>query len=182
MNLNSLWNVNDVRRMKRWSKIPKYDISFLARRHKDRDQRCVLYHHHHHHHRLKGTARQKMGKRFGGCKSDDRAVRPAPKHLAECQHSYLALENHFSLCFAWCLVFSKKLRFAILLNKNFFSSILLEAGKRSYEFCFYTTSRQSVSRYYLLCVPCGGSDIPANFQYELPVSKKNGLPICYTYL
>ena len=108
----------------------------------DRDQHHLLYHHL----RLKGTARQKMGKRFWGCKSDDRAVRPAPKHLAECQHSYLALENHFPLCFAWCLVFSKKLRFAILLNKNFFSSILLEAGKRYYEFCFYTTSRQSISQ------------------------------------
>lgn len=82
----------------------------------DRGQHHLLYHHH----QLKGTARQKTGKRFWGCKSDDRAVQPAPKHLAECQLSYLALENHFSLCFAWCLVFSKKLRFAILLNKNFF--------------------------------------------------------------
>lgn len=114
----------------------------------DRNQHHLLYHHH----RLRGTARQKMGKRFRGCESDDRAVRPALKHLAECQHSYLALENHFSLCFAWCLVFSKKLRFAILLNKNFFSSILLEAGKRSCEFCFYMTSRQSVSQVlFTLC-------------------------------
>jgi len=81
-----------------------------------------------------------MGKQFWGCKSDDRAVRPAPKHLAECQHSYLALENHFSLCFAWCLVFSKKLRFAILLNKNFFFNTARVVGKCYYEFCFYMTS------------------------------------------
>lgn len=106
----------------------------------DRGQHHLLYHH-----QLKGTARQKTGKQFWGCKSDDKAVQPAPKHLAECQHSYLALENHFSLCFAWCLVFSKKLRFAILLNKNFFSSILLEVRECYYEFCFYTTSRQSAS-------------------------------------
>lgn len=91
----------------------------------DRGQHHLLYHHH----QLKETARQKIGKQFWGCKSGDKAVQPAPKHLAECQHSYLALENHFSLCFAWCLVFSKKFRFAILLNKNFFSSIQLEVGE-----------------------------------------------------
>lgn len=137
----------------------------------DRGQHHLLYHHHH---QLKGTARQKTDKQFWGCKSDDTAVQPAPKHLAECQHSYLALENHFSLCFAWCLVFSKKLRFAILLNKNFFSSILLEVGECYYEFCFYTTSRQSTSwMYYLLSVPYGGCEVPAKFHDGLSTREKN---------
>lgn len=37
-------------------------------------------------------------------------------------------------------------------------------------------------RYYLVGVPCGACDVPANFHDELPVSKSVGLAICHTYL
>lgn len=36
--------------------------------------------------------------------------------------------------------------------------------------------------YYLLGVPCGGCDVPANFHDELSVSKNTSLVTCYTYL
>lgn len=145
----------------------------------DRGQHHLLYHHHH---QLKWTARQKTGKQFGVASLTTRQYNQHPSIWLSASTPTLRWRTTF-LCVlpgAWYFPRSSVLQFCWI--KTFFLQYCYRWESATTNSAFTQLQDNKLHGHYLLGVPCGECEVPANFHDELSVSKTTSLATCYTYL